>query len=55
MIDPEELGRALRATLAGFKVPRNIEIVDDLPRDDNGKIAKHRIRAHYADAGARTA
>lgn len=53
VIDPEELGRALRVTLAGFKVPRNIEIVDDLPRDDNGKIAKHHIRAHYAEAGAR--
>ncbi|MET8679569.1 AMP-binding protein [Streptomyces sp. NPDC004647] len=55
VIDPGELGRALRATLAGFKVPRNIEIVDDLPRDDNGKIAKRRIRAHYAEPEARQA
>ncbi|MGP3953244.1 AMP-binding protein [Streptomyces sp. 7N604] len=55
VIEPGELGRALRAGLAGFKVPRNIEIVDDLPRDDNGKIAKHRIRAHYAEPGARQA
>jgi long-chain acyl-CoA synthetase len=55
VIDPGELGQALRATLAGYKVPRKIEIVGDLPRDDNGKIAKHRIRAQYAQAGARQA
>jgi long-chain acyl-CoA synthetase len=55
VIDPRELGQALRATLAGYKVPRKIEIVGDLPRDDNGKIAKHRIRAQYAQAGARQA
>ncbi|MFI5682973.1 AMP-binding protein [Streptomyces sp. NPDC051636] len=55
VVDPGELGQALRATLAGFKVPRKIEIVDDLPRDDNGKIAKHRMRALYAELGARQA
>ncbi|QKV92445.1 AMP-binding protein [Streptomyces sp. NA02950] len=53
VIDPEDIGRALRTTLAGFKIPKNIEIVDDLPRDDNGKIAKHRIRAHAVASGAR--
>jgi long-chain acyl-CoA synthetase len=28
-------------------VPRRIEIVSALPRDENGKIAKRRLRAAY--------
>ncbi|MFJ4878863.1 AMP-binding protein [Streptomyces sp. NPDC088745] len=50
--DPDELRAALRTTLAGFKVPRALDLVPDLPRDPNGKIAKHRIRAAYAQGGA---
>jgi long-chain acyl-CoA synthetase len=37
----------LRQELAGFKLPRSISWVDALPRDDNGKIAKQRLRAPY--------
>jgi len=39
---------AIRAFLgeriAGYKVPRHIELVSGLPRDDNGKVAKRRLR-----------
>ncbi|CAM5247335.1 acyl-CoA synthetase [Streptomyces spiroverticillatus] len=45
--DPDALRTALRTTLAGFKVPRTLDLVPDLPRDPNGKIAKHRVRASY--------
>ncbi|MFX5684471.1 hypothetical protein ABTE42_20305, partial [Acinetobacter baumannii] len=49
---PVELAERLRETIAGYKVPRRIEIVDELPRDDNGKIAKRRLRdAYWARSG----
>ncbi|GHH42375.1 AMP-binding protein [Streptomyces candidus] len=47
--DPAQLRDALRATLAGFKIPRGIDLVTDLPRDPNGKLAKHRIRSRYLE------
>ena len=38
--------------LAGYKVPRRIEIAHDLPREDSGKIFKRRLREPYwKDAG----
>jgi long-chain acyl-CoA synthetase len=47
MLDAEELIRRLKQRLSGFKVPRTIEIRAELPRDDNGKIAKRRLREPY--------
>ncbi|MEO6322550.1 MAG: AMP-binding protein [Polaromonas sp.] len=45
----EQMRDFLKATLSSFKVPRSIEITT-LPRDDNGKIAKRRLReAHWKD------
>ncbi|MFF0745577.1 AMP-binding protein [Streptomyces sp. NPDC004111] len=46
-LDLDHLRASLRGTLAGFKIPRTFDIVADLPRDPNGKIAKHRVRAPY--------
>jgi long-chain acyl-CoA synthetase len=45
---PDELAVQLRRVLAGFKVPRTYTVTDALPRDDNGKIAKRRLREQYA-------
>jgi long-chain acyl-CoA synthetase len=36
-----------RAHLAGYKCPHSIDIVDQLPRSDNGKLYKRRLREHY--------
>jgi long-chain acyl-CoA synthetase len=36
----------MKAGLSGYKVPRTVEIAA-LPRDDNGKIAKRRLREKY--------
>lgn len=33
-----------RERLAGFKVPRHVELVDELPRNAGGKVLKHRLR-----------
>jgi fatty-acyl-CoA synthase len=45
--DPEALGAALRERLAGFKVPRRFEFVDELPKTATGKIRKSDLRDHY--------
>lgn len=41
-LDPESLREWARERLAGFKTPRVIEIVDELPRTPTGKIARPR-------------
>lgn len=49
----EEMRDFLKVTLSSFKVPRTIEIAT-LPRDDNGKIAKRRLReAHWKEQSRR--
>ena len=45
--DPGVLRRALRERLAGYKVPRRIEIMVELPREDSGKIMKRKLREGY--------
>ena len=37
----------LAAHLANFKIPRRIEFVDNLPREDSGKIKKRQLAATY--------
>jgi long-chain acyl-CoA synthetase len=47
-----DLARHCRERLAGFKCPRRFDVVDALPRADNGKIYKHRLRAEYRERAA---
>jgi len=42
-----ELVAWARERLAGFKCPRSIDIVDRLPREDNGKLKKRLLRDPY--------
>jgi len=46
-VDADELLALCREHLAGFKCPRAVDFVDHLPRDDNGKIYKRRLRDEY--------
>src|SRR5207253_9729459 len=39
-IDPQRVEEACKSELASFKVPRRIEIVDELPRTETGKVKK---------------
>jgi len=53
-IDGDELVRSVRAELAGFKVPRHVVIVEDLPKNAAGKVVKAELRAWLAsDPSAR--
>jgi long-chain acyl-CoA synthetase len=40
-----------RARLARFKCPRSIEFVDELPRQDNGKVYRQVLRDRFAQPG----
>ncbi|HEX4540630.1 MAG TPA: AMP-binding protein [Acidimicrobiales bacterium] len=47
-LDTDEVVAWCRERLADYKRPRQVAFVDELPRDPNGKIAKHRLRAAEA-------
>ncbi|MGD9989718.1 AMP-binding protein [Pseudonocardia sp.] len=40
-IDPDELKEAMRAHLDGYKIPKAIIVVDELPKTSTGKIQKN--------------
>jgi long-chain acyl-CoA synthetase len=46
----DELIAFCRDRLAHFKCPRAVDFTDDLPRQDNGKLYKRRLRERYAEA-----
>jgi long-chain acyl-CoA synthetase len=46
-----ELVEHCRARLAHFKCPRRVDFVDELPRQDNGKIYKRLLRDRYRSQG----
>jgi long-chain acyl-CoA synthetase len=37
----------LRDRLAGYKVPRSVMLVSELPREETGKIFKRKLKAQY--------
>nr|WP_239522181.1 long-chain fatty acid--CoA ligase [Geodermatophilus sabuli] len=45
--DPDGVRAALRERLAGFKVPRHVEFVDELPKTATGKIRKPDLRSRF--------
>ncbi|MEV6278499.1 AMP-binding protein [Nocardia sp. NPDC051832] len=45
-LHPNDVRSALTDLLANYKLPE-IHIVDQLPRDDSGKVYKHRLRAAH--------
>lgn len=44
----EQVQQYVRDRLAGYKVPRRVELIESLPRDDNGKVAKRLLRERFA-------
>ena len=43
-VTAEELVALARSHLAGFKTPRTVEFVDELPRNAAGKVLKQQLR-----------
>ena len=48
-----ELDEAVRAEVAGYKAPRFIEFVDQIPRNVSGKILKNELTARATDESQR--
>ena len=46
-LDDDELRNFVRKRLAGFKVPKRIEVVDSLPRNAAGKVTKDDLRSQF--------
>jgi crotonobetaine/carnitine-CoA ligase len=44
LVDPGELAAFAVARLPGYAAPRYVEVLDELPRSDTGKIAKYLLR-----------
>ncbi len=42
--DPDAVRAAVRAHLAGYKVPRRVVVVDELPRSVIGKVLRRKVR-----------
>jgi crotonobetaine/carnitine-CoA ligase len=43
-VEPAELAEHCTSRLPHFAIPRYFEIVDDLPRTENGKVQKYKLR-----------
>jgi long-chain acyl-CoA synthetase len=52
-LDVSDIRRRLRASLADYKVPKHVEIQQNLPREDSGKIFKRRLRDPYWERAGR--
>lgn len=49
----DELVSFCRERLAHFKCPRTVEVIDRLPRGDNGKLYRNELRDRYRPAASR--
>ena len=46
-VEPEELIDFCREKLAGFKIPRSVDTIAELPRNASGKVLKRELREPY--------
>lgn len=53
-VDSVTVVAALRERLAGFKVPRHVELVDELPNTATGKVRKPDLRSLSASTNQDT-
>ena len=42
-VTTDDLKKHVKAHLAGYKVPRRVVVLDDLPRNDTGKVLKRML------------
>jgi len=48
--EPERARACLRRRIADYAVPDRFLVVDELPRNANGKIDRQQVRAAFAEA-----
>jgi long-chain acyl-CoA synthetase len=53
-VSAEDVRAHVRANLAGFKTPRVVEFLEEIPRLDSGKILKRKLREGYWAETGRT-
>jgi malonyl-CoA/methylmalonyl-CoA synthetase len=46
-VDPDAVTTALKGRIAGFKVPKRVIVVDELPRNAMGKVQKNALRERH--------
>ncbi len=51
-VSAEELRAYVKANLAGFKAPREVEFIDELPRNATGKVLKRELYAQEIERSA---
>ena len=51
-VGEDELKAHVKANLAGYKTPREIEFLDELPRNATGKVLKRELHAREAQQSA---
>lgn len=52
-LELDEMVEFCRDQIAGYKIPRQLQIVDELPRNPSGKILKKILREPYWDSAGR--
>ncbi|HUS61524.1 MAG TPA: long-chain-fatty-acid--CoA ligase [Acidimicrobiales bacterium] len=50
-VSPDDLVAWVRAALAGFKTPKRVELVDELPKSGTGKVLKSELRERARGMG----
>jgi len=48
-VTPNQIKKDLKVVLANFKVPKNVVIVDELPKTATGKVLKRKIKEMHLD------
>jgi acyl-CoA synthetase (AMP-forming)/AMP-acid ligase II len=48
-VDPQALRSAMKDHIDGYKVPKDVIVVDELPKTSTGKIQKNVVREQFAD------
>ena len=43
-VSDDDVKRYVKANLAGYKVPRDVRFVDELPRTSTGKVLKRELK-----------
>ena len=46
-LDAETVSRICRESIAGYKQPRRIEFIDELPKNSSGKLMRRELRESY--------